>query len=128
MLQIKTIPFDGEMIPLVSFSPLDDPIPIRSPAWVGVDFNGTLANSSARGEGPFATFGKPVPKMVEIIKQLRAAGVTVKLFTARGGDPDSLPGVVAWLKAAGLENLPVTNKKDYHFTMTWPSKSCPAKA
>ena len=114
MLQITTMPFRGEMIPLVQFSPLEEPIAIRPPAWVGVDFDGTLANSSELGEGPFVIFGKPVPKMVEIVKRLRAAGVTVKLFTARGGDPDSLPDVAAWLSAAGLENLPVTNQKDYY--------------
>ena len=114
MLKITTMPFRGEMIPLVRFSPLEEPIAIRPPAWVGVDFDGTLANSSELGEGPFAIFGKPVAKMVEIVKQLRTAGVTVKLFTARAGDPDCLLDVAAWLEAAGLEQLPLTNKKDYY--------------
>lgn len=51
-------------------------------AWIGVDFDGTLAHYENWGDG---SLGEPIVPMVERVKAWLAAGKTVKIFTARVG-------------------------------------------
>ena len=48
--------------------------------WVGVDLDGTLAHYDGWKDG---AIGEPIPLMVEKVKELIAAGATVKVMTAR---------------------------------------------
>ena len=48
--------------------------------WIGVDLDGTLAEYHGWNGG---VIGKPVPAMVERVKQWLSDGVTVKIMTAR---------------------------------------------
>jgi hypothetical protein len=41
------------------------------------------------------------------------AGITVKIFSARACEPESIPTIQAWTQAQGLGCLEVTNKKDF---------------
>lgn len=51
--------------------------------WIGVDFDGTLAEYHGwKGENDL---GEPIPAMVERVKAWLAKGETVKIFTARVG-------------------------------------------
>lgn len=51
--------------------------------WIGVDLDATLAFYTKWGD----TIGKPILPMLTRIYRWRAAGKTVKIFTARAEDP-----------------------------------------
>lgn len=53
-----------------------------SDGWIGVDFDGTLADYSAGWQGP-AVLGAPVPEMLARVKRWLADGREVRVFTAR---------------------------------------------
>jgi hypothetical protein len=82
--------------------------------WVGVDLDGTLARTDNPGhfEPPYP-LGEPVWPMVEMVKSLIVAGVTVKIFSARACEPESIPVVQDWTERHGLGRLQVTNQKDF---------------
>jgi len=63
---------------------------------------------AAQAPGPV---GAPLPERVKQIKDIAAKGTPVKIFTARGADPE----VKRWLQQHGLGNLPVTNVKGHDF-------------
>ncbi len=50
-------------------------------AWIGVDFDGTLAHYEGWTGGD--DLGEPIPAMVERVKKWLADGKKVKVFTAR---------------------------------------------
>lgn len=50
--------------------------------WIGVDFDGTLADYSQGWQGP-EVLGEPVPAMLERVKRWLADGREVRIFTAR---------------------------------------------
>lgn len=83
--------------------------------WVGFDLDRTLAHYES---GSWPKIGEPVPAMVEVLKEHLAAGVRVKILTARAWseDPDRdkhIRAVKDWcLKHIGQE-LEVTAEKDY---------------
>ena len=52
--------------------------------------------------------------MIALVKSLLQAGVTVKIFSARACEPESIPVVQAWTEKHGLGRLEVTNRKDYN--------------
>jgi hypothetical protein len=82
--------------------------------WIGVDLDGTLARDDAEGHFlPPYPLGEPIPEMIQMVKSLLAAGVTVKIFSARACDPESIPIIQAWAEKHGLGRLEVTNQKDY---------------
>ncbi len=74
--------------------------------WIGVDFDGTLAEHA----GPTAdwfTPGKPLAPMVARIKAMRAQGQEVRIVTARA-NPDMEPDVprqVGMIQRFCLDNL-----------------------
>lgn len=83
----------------------------QSGGWVAVDLDGTLAEYGGwKGAGHI---GKPIPKMLERVKRWLAAGVAVRIFTARAGDPETVPHIEAWCREHVGQVLPVTATKDY---------------
>jgi hypothetical protein len=98
----------------VVFEPNSDAVFVTSDHWVGVDFDGTLSrDDSPEHFLPPYPLGKPIPEMIEMIQSLQKAGITVKIFTARACEPESVPVIQAWTVKHGLGRLEVTNAKDY---------------
>ena len=63
--------------------------------WIAVDLDGTLAEYDYwRG---IEHIGCPIPKMLERIEKWRAAGLEVRIFTARAGIPRGAAAVERWL-------------------------------
>jgi hypothetical protein len=83
-------------------------------SWIGVDFDGTLAEN--HGEGTDQV-GVPIPGMVERVKQWLARGIEVKIFTARVSHGDFSDKTVRVIDTWCLQHigqvLPITNEKDW---------------
>jgi hypothetical protein len=93
----------------------------RKGAWIGVDLDGTLAYYDHwRGEGHI---GQPIPAMVERVKQWLAAGVTVKIFTARADDRAAVTLIRMWTNYTFNKELEVTNKKDFGLVELWDDRA-----
>ena len=105
----------GEPGNWVVFEPGAEPVFVLPRRWVGVDLDGTLARDDAPGhfEPPYP-LGEPIPEMIALIQSLLEAGLTVKIFTARACEPESIPIIQAWAEKHGLGRLEVTNVKDYN--------------
>jgi hypothetical protein len=98
----------------VALDPGAKPVFVAGHHWIGVDFDGTLARDDAEGHFlPPYPLGEPIPEMVEMVKSLLAAGVKVKIFSARAVEPKSIPIIQDWAEKHGLGRLEVTNQKDY---------------
>jgi hypothetical protein len=83
--------------------------------WVGVDLDGTLSRTDNPGHfAPPYPLGEPVVSMLEMVKSLLAAGVTVKIFSARACEPAGIPLIQDWAERHGLGRLEVTNQKDFN--------------
>jgi len=80
--------------------------------WTGVDLDGTLAVWG--GHSTLDSIGRPVPAMLDYVRQMVAEGVRVKIFTARAGEPEQIPKIKRWLEKHGLAGLEITNLKDYY--------------
>lgn len=88
--------------------------------WIGVDLDGTLAEYHGWGDGKI---GKPIPEMMNRVKEWLAKGNKVKIFTARAGFDDSqVPEIHAWLEENGLPKLEVTATKDYDMIELWDDR------
>lgn len=87
--------------------------------WIGVDLDGTLAYYDRASGG----IGKPLAPMMARVKDWLAAGIEVRIFTARASDPSLVPEVQAWLKSVGLPALQVTNKKDFKMIALWDDRA-----
>jgi len=96
--------------------------------WIGVDLDGTLAQY--HGWVDAAHIGPPVPAMLDRVKNWLAAGVTVKIFTARVSSSQPLAQVIAariaiqsyCLVHVGQE-LEVTAEKDTACTAIWDDRA-----
>jgi hypothetical protein len=89
--------------------------------WIGVDLDGTLAQYDHwRG---VEHIGDPVPKMVDRVKQWVAAGVEVRIFTARAGIPGATAAVERWLTQQGIGGLAITNVKDFGMIELWDDRA-----
>lgn len=89
--------------------------------WVGVDLDGTLAEYGGwKGHGHI---GAPIPKMLARVKAWLAAGVLVKVFTARAGDPEAVTGIEAWCVLHVGEALSVTATKDLNMIELWDDRA-----
>jgi hypothetical protein len=88
-----------------------------SSGWIGVDLDGTLAVYDKWVD--ITHIGKPVPKMLERVKNWIKNGKTVKIFTARVSSNDSnlndeiVSHIHKWCEENGLPALEVTCKKDF---------------
>ncbi|HNR72463.1 MAG TPA: hypothetical protein PKZ55_08720 [Verrucomicrobiota bacterium] len=97
-----------------TLDPGAEPVFIARHQWIGVDLDGTLARDDAADHfQPPYPLGEPVPEMIARVKSLLAAGVTVKIFSARACEPESIPIIQAWTERHGLGRLEVTHQKDY---------------
>jgi hypothetical protein len=114
-LQIeKATDESGQSGAWVALEPGAEPVFVAARHWIGVDLDGTLARDDAEGHFlPPYPLGKPIPEMIELVKSLLAAGITVKIFSARACEPESIPIIQAWTERHGLGRLEVTNQKDY---------------
>jgi hypothetical protein len=98
----------------VSFDPGLPPTFVAPEHWVGFDLDGTLSRTDNLGHfQPPYPVGDPVPEMLLTVKSLLAAGVNVKIFSARACDAGNIPKVQAWAERHGLGRLEVTNQKDF---------------
>lgn len=83
----------------------------RDRGWIGFDLDATLA-VHADGAG-IRTIGEPIPKMVARLMRHIKEGYEVKIFTARGNDPEQVEMIKEWLRVHKLPDLEVTATKDY---------------
>lgn len=98
----------------IALDPGAEPVFVSRQHWIGVDLDGTLSRDDAVGHFlPPYPLGEPIPEMIEMVKSLLVAGVTVKIFSARACEPESIPQIQAWAEKHGLGRLEVTNRKDY---------------
>ena len=98
----------------IAFEPETEPVFVGQTRWVGVDLDGTLSRDDGPGHFlPPYPLGEPIPEMITMVKSLLEAGVTVKIFSARACEPESIPVIQAWAERHGLGRLEVTNQKDY---------------
>jgi hypothetical protein len=98
----------------VAFEPGANPVFVASQHWVGVDLDGTLSRTDNPGHFlPPYPLGEPIPEMLALVRSLVAAGVTVKIFSARACEPESIPAIQDWAEKHGLGRLEVTNRKDF---------------
>jgi hypothetical protein len=89
--------------------------------WVGVDLDGTLAEATP-WQG-MAHIGPPVPLMMRRVRLWLEKGLRVKILTARAGDAQGLAATKAWLKAQGLPDLEVTDRKDFGMIELWDDRA-----
>lgn len=92
--------------------------------WIGVDLDGTLAEyHGSMGNA----IGRPVPAMLSRVKDWIAAGIEVRIFTARACDPGQIPRIHDWLNESGIGGLKVTNAKDFGMIALWDDKAVRVK-
>jgi len=98
----------------VIFDPGAEATFVSKTQWVGVDLDGTLSRTDNPGHFvPPYPLGEPIPEMIAMVQSLLQVGITVKIFSARACEPESVPIVQAWAEKHGLGRLEVTNLKDY---------------
>lgn len=90
---------------------------------IAVDLDGTLAHWDPEEEYDPTKIGKPVPAMVERVKDWIAQGNEVVIFTARVGDSGAFPHIHAWLRKQGLPELKITNKKSREIAEIWDDRA-----
>jgi hypothetical protein len=95
--------------------------------WIAVDLDGTLAQYE--GWQGAEHIGPPIPKMLERVKEWVAAGLDVRIFTARAWDNsgrEDLSEVLSVIENWCLEHvgrvLPITNEKDYGMVELWDDR------
>ena len=100
---------------LVQFNDGEAAVFVGRHHWVGVDFDGTLArNDNIVHSQPPYPLGEPIPEMMARVQSLLAAGITVKIFTARALEPQYIPTIQDWTERNGLGRLEITNQKDFN--------------
>lgn len=95
--------------------------------WIGVDLDGTLAEYHGWSEGKI---GKPIPVMINRVKEWLAKGEIVKIFTARVQPQQTalsmnkmVNEIRDWLETAGLpRDLEITATKDYNMIELWDDR------
>lgn len=94
--------------------------------WIGFDLDGTLAEYEP-GQG-IGIIGEPIPKMVERLKRHIKQGYEVKIFTARGADPQQVELIKEWLRTHKLPELEVTDRKDYRMVKAYDDRAVAVEA
>jgi|GEM_PF-2138420 len=92
--------------------------------WIGVDMDKTLAVD--HGFKGAEIIGKPIPAMVERVKQMLADGEDVRIFTARVSTDKTgkaQSAIEAWSQQYLGEALPITNVKDAHMKEFWDDRA-----
>lgn len=88
--------------------------------WIGFGLDGTLVKYD-EWEG-IEHFGEVIPKMMDRLKQHRAEGDRVKIFTARAHDPKAVPHIRKWLIEQGLNEVGITNVKDFSMKILYDDR------
>lgn len=88
--------------------------------WIGVDLDGTLVRFT--GWRGFEHVGRPVPAMLQRVKEWLEQGYRVKIVTARAAHPEGIPPIRKWLKKRGLEQVEVTNTIDGDLIELWDDR------
>lgn len=116
--------------------------------WIGVDFDGTLAEYGTWGGADHC--GRPIAPMVDRVKRWLAEGHTVRIFTARIHPLDrcvmpeevlvaaigagvivnrtdeaklAVMSIRAWCREHIGQVLPITNVKDYGMIELWDDRA-----
>ena len=95
--------------------------------WIGVDLDGTLAEYHGWIAG--GGIGKPIPKMVERVKQWLAEGKQVKIFTARAALAGTAEGesimlqIDDWCQEHIGQLLGITCVKDMQMIELWDDRA-----
>ena len=89
--------------------------------WIGVDLDGTLAESERWLS--MSRIGPPVPLMMRRVKAWVEKGLRVKIMTARAGNEEGLAATQQWLADNGLAGLEVTDKKDFDMLELWDDRA-----
>ncbi len=89
--------------------------------WIGVDLDGTLAKCESNPDPH--TIGPPVPLMHQRVRYWLRTGREVKIFTARASDEQQRMLVEQWCKKYGLENLEITDRKDFRMVVLWDDRA-----
>lgn len=95
-------------------------VPLVPSGWLGVEFDGVLAQVQAGERLPQP--GDPVPAMLNRVRQWLMVGIDVRVFSNRAADPDQLTVVENWLAANGL-SLPVTCEKDFQMSVFYDARA-----
>lgn len=88
--------------------------------WIGVDLDGTLANTEQIGPDGI---GIPVPLMLARVKAWIEQGIEVRIFTARAVWPAQKPLIQAWCQRHLGLILPVTNVKTPEMLQLWDDRA-----
>lgn len=95
-----------------------------SDAWIGVDFDGTLA------EHKFPKLGLPIPYMFQRVQEWVAQGKNVKIMTAQAARGSEYGTVLErikliqdWCEQNGLPRLEVTASKDFNMIELWDDRA-----
>ncbi len=100
--------------------------------WIGCDFDCTLARySDVETNG--ASLGEPVPLMLERVKRWLAAGIEVRIFTARASTLNKfreidIHRIKAWCRKYIGQELPVTAEKDFYMVELWDDRAVSVEA
>jgi len=93
---------------------------IPSKGWIAIDLDGTLAHYDPLHR--VSIVGKPIKAMIKQVKQWLAAGIEVRIFTARASDATLIPPIQQWLVENGLPPLEVTNRRDRDLIQVWDDR------
>lgn len=106
--------------------PVENTSASKGGGWIGVDLDGTLANSNGGGAG---AIGEPIPAMLDRVAGWLRDGKDVRIFTARvgGRTPDEVAkaraAIEAWCKEHLGRVLPITNAKDPSMIELWDDRA-----
>jgi len=104
----------------------------KGKGWIGVDLDGTLAHYDGwKGE---EHIGKPIPAMVDRVKQWLNEGKDVRILTARvahqrgtGSRRRSITAIYNWLEEHIGQKLQLTNSKDHEMIELWDDRAVQVK-
>lgn len=93
--------------------------------WIGVDLDGTLARYD--GWVSPERIGEPIHAMAERVREWLAAGIEVRIFTARvsPGNPErgtSIDAIKKWTFANFGVVIPATATKDFGMVELWDDR------
>lgn len=110
----------SELTPVAS-----PPKPSKGGDYVAVDLDKTLAEQHGKFDGA-KDIGKPIPAMVDRVKQMLKNGTDVRIFTARvSEDPKGLAraAIEAWCHRNIGHALPITDKKEPGMKMLFDDRA-----
>ena len=93
--------------------------------WIGVDLDGTLAEYG--GWQGADHIGKPIPLMVNRVKQWIREDREVRIMTARVAPmncegPETIKAIDDWVRRHIGMSLPITHEKDFGMIELWDDR------